>query len=284
VGQSRNYLVCATQRSGSTLLCELLKDTGVAGNPAEYFEARHDTGRPPHPGDYLYRLPRTGVGIRDDSTPPEAPPYSSLEGIQNYREHLERTFRLGTGTNGVFGAKLMWDQLPELHALAGQLPEYKGLTDRALLEALFDNPAYVWVTRGDKVRQAVSMWRALQTRRWRLEHGPNAPGEAVLHYKFEGIHHLVRLFEAGDAAWGAFFGRHGIDVLAVAYEEDLVPHRDRVVRTVLERIGVQAPEGWKAAELIQRQSDSLSDEWVAAYHRDAARGDATADPAAVTGR
>ena len=35
----RSYLVCATQRSGSTLLCELLKDTGVAGRPEEYFEA-----------------------------------------------------------------------------------------------------------------------------------------------------------------------------------------------------------------------------------------------------
>ena len=32
------YLVCATQRSGSTLLCELLKGTEVAGVPDEYFE------------------------------------------------------------------------------------------------------------------------------------------------------------------------------------------------------------------------------------------------------
>jgi LPS sulfotransferase NodH len=28
-------IVCATQRSGSTLLCELLKATGVAGVPEE---------------------------------------------------------------------------------------------------------------------------------------------------------------------------------------------------------------------------------------------------------
>ena len=34
------YLVCATQRSGSTLLCEALKATGVAGRPEEFFEAR----------------------------------------------------------------------------------------------------------------------------------------------------------------------------------------------------------------------------------------------------
>ena len=268
---TRSYLVCATQRSGSTLLCELLKDTGVAGNPAEYFEARHDTGRPPHPGDYLERLPRTGAGIRDDPTPPQAPPYSSLEGISTYREHLERTFRLGTTDNGVFGAKLMWSQIPELQALAGQLPEYAGLTDRGLLEALFEDPLYVWVTRGDKVRQAVSLWRALQTRSWRLENGPDAAGEAVLQYSFEGIRHLVRQLEAEDAAWGAFFGRHGIDRLAIAYEEDLMSDRDRAVRSVLRRLGVKPPEGWRAAEPMKRQADAVSDDWVAAYHRDAAR-------------
>jgi LPS sulfotransferase NodH len=47
----RSYLVCATQRSGSTLLCELLKGTRVAGRPEEYFEAKPDTGLPPLPGD-----------------------------------------------------------------------------------------------------------------------------------------------------------------------------------------------------------------------------------------
>ena len=61
-----SYLVCATQRSGSTLLCELLKGTCVAGRLEEFFEAVRHTGLPPHPGDYLVGLPRTGVGIRDN--------------------------------------------------------------------------------------------------------------------------------------------------------------------------------------------------------------------------
>jgi LPS sulfotransferase NodH len=75
--------VCATQRSGSTLLCELLKATGVAGRPEEFFEAEHDTGLPPHPGEYLEGLARTGAGVRDDPTPAEGPEYSSLEGVED---------------------------------------------------------------------------------------------------------------------------------------------------------------------------------------------------------
>ena len=33
----RSFLVCASQRSGSTLLVESLRATGVAGEPEEFF-------------------------------------------------------------------------------------------------------------------------------------------------------------------------------------------------------------------------------------------------------
>src|ERR1700728_2975844 len=46
VGPDSAYLICSTQRSGSTYLCELLASTGVAGCPEEFFEARAETGLP----------------------------------------------------------------------------------------------------------------------------------------------------------------------------------------------------------------------------------------------
>lgn len=267
----RSYIVCATPRSGSTLLCELLKDTGVAGRPEEYFEAKRDTGRPPHPGDYLENLPRTGAGIRDDDTPPRAPAHSSLIGLKDYREHLRRTIRLGTTDNGVFATKMMWGHLPELEALAGELPEYADLDLRELLTKLFDEPRYVWVTRQDKVRQAVSLWRALQTRSWRLEHKGQDGGADSLTYRFKGIDHLVSGLQADDAGWQSYFERHRIPVLRISYEDDLERDFERAVRSVLAHVGAAPPPGWRPAERLQRQADALSDEWVAAYHRDAAR-------------
>ena len=48
-----SYLVCATQRSGSTLLCELLKGTEVAGVPDEFFEGLRATGIPRQPRQYF---------------------------------------------------------------------------------------------------------------------------------------------------------------------------------------------------------------------------------------
>lgn len=269
--RTRAYLVCATQRSGSTLLCELLKATGVAGCPEEFFEAVRETGVPPHPGDYLAGLPRTGVGIRDDPDPSEAPLYSSLVGIDDYRRHLERTFAWGTTDNGVFGAKLMWNQLPELQALAGELPEFAGLTTPQLLERLFGGVGetkYIWVSRGDKVRQAVSLWKALQTRRWRAAGARN--DRAQPEYRFEGIHHLVGRLESDDRGWRDFFSEHDLEPLAISYEDDLERDPDGTVDRVLTWLGLPARAGETAHEPLRRQSDARSDEWVAAYHRDVA--------------
>lgn len=33
----RSYLICATPRSGTNLLCEVLRATGIAGQPDDYF-------------------------------------------------------------------------------------------------------------------------------------------------------------------------------------------------------------------------------------------------------
>src|SRR3954466_4170968 len=48
-----SYLVCATPRSGSTLLCHLLDQTGIAGHPEEYFEALRHSGLPRRPHEYF---------------------------------------------------------------------------------------------------------------------------------------------------------------------------------------------------------------------------------------
>src|SRR5438046_662736 len=56
-----SYLVCATPRSGSTLLCEALANTGIAGNPKEYFEALISTGLPRRPREYFEDVANTDI-------------------------------------------------------------------------------------------------------------------------------------------------------------------------------------------------------------------------------
>ncbi|HVR91859.1 MAG TPA: Stf0 family sulfotransferase [Novosphingobium sp.] len=81
VAATRGYLICATPRSGSYYLCDLLRSTGVLGRPHEYFgdAALRALGRASHSAGFGDRL------------------------------GMARTW--GCTANGVFGAKLFPLQL-----------------------------------------------------------------------------------------------------------------------------------------------------------------------------
>jgi trehalose 2-sulfotransferase len=81
-----SYMVCSVPRSGSSLLCELLAGTGVAGAPAEFF----------HPDKM--------AALREGWQTPDLDTY--------VRELLARK----TSPNGVFGVKAHWGQYDPLFA------------------------------------------------------------------------------------------------------------------------------------------------------------------------
>jgi LPS sulfotransferase NodH len=254
-----SYLVCATPRSGSTLLCETLRRTGVAGNPLEFFEALPETGVPRHPLDYLAGLEDPdALALIEHAPPPEAPPYSDLRGCSGYREHLDKVRAAGTTPNGVFGAKIMWAHLVDLGRQLGA-----GDLD-ALVDDVFDHPRFVWVRRQDTVRQAVSLWRAMQTQSWRAE---NEPGGGEPQYSYAALHHLVEMLADHDRAWERFLGRRA-NVLTLTYEEIASGIGDVLERT-LTHLGVAPDAAVDALPTMRRQADERSQEWAEAYARDA---------------
>jgi trehalose 2-sulfotransferase len=253
---SVSYLVCATPRSGSTLLCETLRETGVAGDPLEFFEAVPETGVRRRPRDYLAGLDDARAhALIADARPHDVPWYSDVRGVADYREHLERVRRWGTTDNGVFGAKIMWAHLVDLgHRLgADDLP--------ALVDAQFDRPRFVWVRRVDKVRQAVSLWRAMQTQSWRAEHEPQA-GEPQ--YSYAALHHLVAQLQAQDDAWVRFFASAPGAVLALTYEDIAADFTGALERT-LDHIGIVPTDETLCVPPMRRQADERSDAWAEAY-------------------
>lgn len=106
---TRSYLVCATPRSGSTLLCEALLATGVAGRPREYFEALKETGLPRRPREYFWglRSPEVIRLLPHDVNIDHTAERNETWERENYRRHLDWALREGTTPNGVFGAKVM---------------------------------------------------------------------------------------------------------------------------------------------------------------------------------
>jgi trehalose 2-sulfotransferase len=158
----------------------------------------------------------------------------------------------------------MWNQLSDMEQHATALPELAGLTGAELLDLLFGGPRYIWVRRRDKVRLAISLWRALQTRIWRRERPIDDDGTPQLQYSFDAIEHLRRSLSIDDEAWGRFFASSGIEPLVLSYEEDVEPLPADPVSRVLAHLDVELPPLWARDASTVRQSDGLNDAGQAA--------------------
>ena len=253
------YLVLASQRSGSTLLVESLRATGVAGEPQEFFQYLPRTSMSPQPREWFAGVEDESI-LRlldplDEGKPDLAPP-------EIWRDYI-RT--VGRTPNGVWGGKLMWNQTPLLLDRAEGLPDRSGT---GLLSAIRDvvgsDPVLVHVYRPDVISQAVSFWRAVQTRVWRGR--PDPVRDARAEYHAGAIAHVVAMLRAQEEAWRAWFSDEGIAPIDVSYPV-LWRNLTEVVGTVLEALGLDprlAP-----APVLERQADHRSDDWVERYTRDA---------------
>lgn len=278
-----SYLICATPRSGSTLLCAALDDTNIAGHPEEHFEVLLETGQPRQPRDYFQRSNDPEVwALLDD------PEFGDILGEYGgrYSEHparrdphwsppdferlVEGAFEKGTTENGVLGTKIMWAYFRDFVRLARRT---RGLGDVRPCEVpaciLPHLRRFVWMRREDTTRQAVSLWKALQTKQWRRDSDEDIGGQG-LRFSFAAVNHLKLRIDEHNAAWQDFFEGCGVEPMQVVYEE-FVEDYEGTVLWLLDGIGIPVPENFAVIEpKMRRQADELSEEWVRLYNESAA--------------
>lgn len=257
-GPERAYLVLATPRSGSTLLCEMLRDTGVAGRPLEHFEVLEPANRPRQPREYF-------DGARDPAILDLlAPVEAGAPAGETPEDWWGRILRAGAGDNGIWGGKLMWGHTDDMLRRTRRLAGLAGADLATTLRALLGDPALILVAREDKVAQAVSLWRAVQTQSWRG--AGDGRDEAV--YRFAGIDHLRAQLEAHEAAWRAWLARHELPWHEVRYSE-LAADPAGVVAGVLDALGL--PVTAVGEPPLQRQGDERSEAWARRYREERGR-------------
>lgn len=279
----RSYLVCATPRSGSTLVCQALSETGVAGRPEEYFEALRHSGRPRRPEEYFLGIEDQSIRdhLGERAIGAEQPPRSPLWSRAAYDRYLEWAFEAGTTPNGIFGAKLMWGYFGEFVSLLRNVPAYRDVPLAELLPTVFPELTFVRVVRANKVRQAVSLWKAVQTATWRedqasakaasVEDQDSPPYRAFieehrpqLRFHFKAIDHLLEQLLIEEASWDAFFEHAGIKPVLVLYENFAAAYETSTLR-LLERLGLSPPDDFELEPRMKRQSDRINDDWTQRY-------------------
>jgi LPS sulfotransferase NodH len=172
------YLLCATPRTGSSLLCGLLDSTGVAGHPQAYF-------RPTDEPEWAARF-----GL--------PPGYS-------YRRFVAAAVAAAATPNGVWGAKVMWDAFAELLDRAA-VPEPVRFVRVRRGDRLAQAVSWwraeqtgIWFDGGHGETGATPTGREPR-------------------YDAAAIDRLVATAEAEDAAWSDWFAAAGIEPFEVRYE------------------------------------------------------------------
>jgi len=192
------YFICATPRTGSSLLLGLLASTGVAGRPEAYFRA-------PDEQSWTERWALS----------------PAADGRVDYAEFVPAARAAGRTENGVFGAKLMWGTLDEVvDKLAAVYPDDAGPgADLTLLTRAFGEIRFVHLSRDDVVAQAVSWLRAEQTGTWYI--GDSTPGAGAVEPRFDemGIRAYAERIAQHNAQWEQWFSSFGIEPHIVRYEQ-----------------------------------------------------------------
>ncbi len=223
----RSYIVASTPRCGSTFLCSLLWQTGVLGAPSEYWNC-HKSGA------------RKTIGIRM---------MERLEATSG-ADYLTKLLACRTSQNGVFGVKVHFFDFQEV---------LRGFPH--MLEMLAP-VTFISIEREDKIAQAVSLARSLQTGAWIAGRNRQRPD---LTYDRDLISRCLTSLEAQRLGWVRWFETSRIDPHRVSYEK-LAADTGGVVSGIVELLGVQGDEPHEIeVRTVQRQTDGTNKEWASRF-------------------
>jgi trehalose 2-sulfotransferase len=230
-----SYVIASIQRSGTHLLCNILRSTGVAGSPAEHF------------------LSKAGET------------WEKRSGAPSRAAYIQQVLRQNTAANGVFGTVVMWSYFERMLQMLQEIPAYKNLNGAQPLAAAFGEPKYIWMRRRNRVEQAVSWAMACQTGVWTQKAEAKLQQLANPKFDFKVIDEWCNRIAAHDQGWANYFRENHIEPLVLLYEDVVASHRAAAER-VLEFLGVPIPLGMEIPPpAVEKQATQLSEEWAARY-------------------
>jgi LPS sulfotransferase NodH len=234
---SKTYLIASTPRSGSTMLAFGLGSTKIAGNPNEFLDA-----------NVVFNWSQQfGFSIR------------------SYADYLNQLMVATCTPNGVFGVKTMWHSIQDtLGVYARTMPELASLPLYKQVDAMLYQPKYIFITREDKVRQAISLVKAAQTNvwiHWNKTPEQNAAPAADPVYNPGAIEDQINIITLVERTWDSFFTVASIKPYHVVYE-DMVARYEEVILDVLRFLEIDLPPGFRVPEPVTaQQADRVSEEW-----------------------
>jgi trehalose 2-sulfotransferase len=241
-----SYTIWFSQRTGSSLLCKALESTGFAGKPAEWL----NIADPAHLREHY--------------------------GVSTYTDLQNALWNLGSTPNGVFGLKFGLHE-PHFSTLLDELRHLPDAPDTsqpraAVWEHAFPNSRHIFMTRRNKVRLAVSWWKAVMSDEWHRETG-QAPASVDLTdaYSFDAINHLYTECSMREAGMQEFFSEACIVPLTVVYE-DFIQTYEGTVKRILQYLGLDSSATRIEPPHYEQLTDNVTEGWVQRFREERQQG------------
>ena len=239
-------IIVATQRSGSTMICDDLRGTGQLGWPTEIYDNLMNQG-----------------------------PLSTQELHLAYTSQINHV----TTTNNICAFKIMANQLDFINTLHRKLsalsPNYH--SNYELIKKIYADAIWVKVERKDKVRQAISRLLALHTDVYHLAennnnlkdigkliHEKKQLDHSEAYYSFAVVHDEIEKINAEGAILEEFFSAIGESPITINYETAI--HDRSYITAIAERLNLNNVN--VSERHLMPLSNDTNEEWFERYNQE----------------
>jgi LPS sulfotransferase NodH len=166
---------------------------------------------------------------------------------ENCDDYLIKLMKCRTSANRVFSVKAHFHHFNNI------------LSKSRLAVGLARKSRYLYIDRKNKIQQAVSLAKAIQTNAWMsLATARRTP----LFYSFDFINACHEELQAQAAGWQRWFETQGVTPFVVTYE-DFVASPKAGLRGIAAHFGIAFDESAEVAVAVpEKQADALNSEWV----------------------
>ncbi|KMW57745.1 hypothetical protein AIOL_002712 [Candidatus Rhodobacter oscarellae] len=170
----------------------------------------------------------------------------------------------GRGDTPVFGLRQQASSFPALCGALGETYPDEAIDLTRLTRAL--GPLkFVYLRRDDKLRQAVSLCRAMSSGVWHVNHDGSdyerLPPSDPNALNVDEITMQVQILQGYDAAWNNWFAGQGITPLILHYET-LAEDPIATLTQVLDFLGMPASASKRVTPPLKKLSDEATEAWV----------------------
>lgn len=171
--------------------------------------------------------------------------------ITSLDEYIEYLHEYRSSANRIFGIKLHYHQLRNFNLSA------------IVLNKIFNYPKFIFIKRKNKVLQAISFVKALQTKQWALSTNEQLKSAD---YDFDQIDQALQRLVAEEQEWEVFFKTNGIEYKIIYYEDFIVDMQSGIENLVC-YIGVDS-RSIEVSPSIVKMANEETMQWLDRFMRE----------------